>query len=155
MARTVATETRVDRAGLEEFVRTRHHGVLSTVRQDGTPQMSPVTMGLGPDGTILVSSYPERAKVHNLRRHPEASVCVLSDAFGGPWVQVSGSTAVIDLPDALEGLVTYFRSISGEHPDWVEYRQAMADQGKVLIRMVPEEWGPISTGGFPPRLADT
>jgi PPOX class probable F420-dependent enzyme len=117
--------------------------------------MSPVTMGLGPDGTILVSSYPERAKVHNLRRHPEASVCVLSDAFGGPWVQVSGSTAVIDLPDALEGLVTYFRSISGEHPDWVEYRQAMADQGKVLIRMVPEEWGPISTGGFPPRLADT
>jgi PPOX class probable F420-dependent enzyme len=155
MARSVATETRVDRAGLEEFVRPRHHGVLSTQKQDGTPQMSPVTMGLGPDGAILVSSYPERAKVANLRRHHRASVCVLSDEFGGPWVQASGPVAVVDLPEALEGLVTYFRSISGEHPDWAEYRQAMVDQGKVLIRLVPQEWGPISTGGFPPRLADS
>jgi PPOX class probable F420-dependent enzyme len=122
MARTIATETRVDRAGLEEFIRPRHHGVLSTRRRDGTPQMSPVTMGLGPDGAILVSSYPERAKVHNLRRDQLATVCVLSDEFGGPWVQVSGPAAVVDLPEALEGLVTYFRSISGEHPDWVEYR---------------------------------
>jgi PPOX class probable F420-dependent enzyme len=155
MARTIATETRVDRAGLEEFIRPRHHGVLSTRRRDGTPQMSPVTMGLGPDGAILVSSYPERAKVHNLRRDQLATVCVLSDEFGGPWVQVSGPAAVVDLPEALEGLVTYFRSISGEHPDWVEYRQAMVDQGKVLIRLVPAQWGPISTGGFPSRLADS
>jgi PPOX class probable F420-dependent enzyme len=154
MARTVATETRVDRAALEEFIRTRHHGILSTRRQDGNPQMSPVTLGLSPDGAILVSSYPERAKVHNLRRHAEATICILSDEFGGPWIQVSGPTAVVDLPEALEGLVTYFRSISGEHPDWAEYRQAMADQGKVLIRLTPQEWGPISTGGFPPRLAD-
>jgi PPOX class probable F420-dependent enzyme len=155
MARSIATETRVDRAGLEEFIRPRHHGVLSTRRRDGTPQMSPVTMGLGPDGAILVSSYPERAKVHNLRRDELATVCVLSDEFGGPWVQVSGPAAVVDLPEAVEGLVTYFRSISEEHPDWAEYRQAMVDQGKVLIRLVPEQWGPISTGGFPPRLADT
>jgi PPOX class probable F420-dependent enzyme len=155
MARSIATETLVDRAGLDEFIATRHHAVLSTLRQDGTPQMSPVTMGLGPDGAILVSSYPERAKVRNLRRHPRATVCVLSDEFGGPWVQVSGPVAVVDLPEALDGLVTYFRSISGEHPDWAEYRQAMFDQGKVLIRLVPEQWGPISTGGFPPRRADT
>lgn len=116
--------------------------------------MSPVTMGLGPDGAILVSSYPERAKVRNLRRHGYADVCVLSEEFGGPWVQVSGPAAVIDLPEALEGLVTYFRSISGEHPDWAEYRHAMVEQGKVLIRLQPERWGPISTGGFPPRLAE-
>jgi PPOX class probable F420-dependent enzyme len=154
MARTIATVTRVDQSGLEEFIRHRHHCILSTRRQDGNAQMSPVTMGLGPDGAILVSSYPERAKVHNLRRHGEASVCVLSDEFGGPWVQVSGPTVVVDLPEALEGLVTYFRSISGEHSDWAEYRQAMVDQGKVLIRLVPEEWGPISTGGFPARLAN-
>lgn len=155
MVRSIATDTPVDRDGLEEFIRTRHHGILCTRRRDGTPQMSPVTMGLGPDGAILVSSYPERAKVRNLRRHRHAAVCVLSDEFGGPWVQVSGPVAVVDLPEALEGLVTYFRSISGEHSDWAEYRQAMVDQGKVLIRLVPEEWGPISTGGFPPRLADT
>jgi PPOX class probable F420-dependent enzyme len=111
-------------------------------------------MGVDPDGAILVASYPERAKVANLRARPEASVCVLSDSFSGEWVQVSGAATVVDLPDAVEGLVTYFRSISGEHPDWDEYRRAMVDQGKVLIRIEPRRWGPISRGGFPARLAD-
>jgi PPOX class probable F420-dependent enzyme len=155
MARTYASDTVVDRAGLEVFIQPRHHGILATERRDGSRQLSPVTMGVGPDGAILVSSYPERAKVHNLRRRPEASVLVLSDDFGGEWVQVSGAATVIDLPEALEGLVTYFRSISGEHSDWDEYRQAMLDQGKVLIRIAVERWGPISKGGFPPRLADS
>jgi PPOX class probable F420-dependent enzyme len=153
--RSIASESKVDRAALLDFIRSRHRAVLCTMRADGTPQMSPVTMGVGPDGAILVSSYPERAKVRNLRRNARAAVCVLSEEFGGPWVQVSGPVAVVDLPDALEGLVTYFRSISGEHSDWDEYRQAMVDQGKVLLTMTPERWGPISTGGFPPRLADS
>ena len=153
MARTIAVDVPVDRRGLEDFIRPRHNAILSTQRRDGTTQMSPVTMGVDPHGTILVASYPERAKVRNLRRCPRADVCVLSDGFSGEWVQVSGSTTVVDLPDAVEGLVTYFRAVSGEHPDWREYRQAMIDQGKVLIRMVPETWGPISRGGFPARLA--
>jgi PPOX class probable F420-dependent enzyme len=140
---------------MEEFIRPRHHAILTTQRRDGTPQMSPVTMGVDPDGTVVVASYPERAKVHNLRRHPAAALCVLSDDFGGEWVQVAGPAAVVDLPEALEGLVTYFRSISGEHPDWDEYRQAMVDQGKCLIKVHPEQWGPISRGGFPPRLASS
>jgi PPOX class probable F420-dependent enzyme len=155
MARPIASETSVDRVGLEEFIRTRHHAVLSTQRKDGTPQMSPVTMGVGPEGAILISSYPERAKVHNLRRDGGASLCVLSDEFGGPWIGVTGVITVHDLPEAMEGLVTYFRSISGEHPDWEEYKQAMVHQGKVLLRMVPDRWGPISTGGFPLRPADS
>ncbi len=75
--------------------------------------------------------------------------------FGGEWVQVSGAAGIISVPDAVEGLVTYFRSISGEHPDWAEYRKAMVDQGKVLITLVPERWGPIARGGFPARLADS
>jgi PPOX class probable F420-dependent enzyme len=155
MARSIASDILVDRTGLEEFIRPRHHAILSTRRRDGSPQMSPVTMGVDPGGTILIASYPERAKVHNLRSHHQASVCVLSDDFGGAWVQVSGTTTVVDLPDAMEGLVTYFRSISGEHPDWDEYRQAMTDQGKVLIRVALESWGPVSKGGFPPRLVDS
>jgi len=114
--------------------------------------MSPVTMGVDPDGTVLVASYPERAKVHNVRRHGQAALCILSADFGGEWVQASGTATVVDLPEAMEGLVTYFRSISGEHSDWDEYRQAMIDQGKVLIRVAIERWGPISKGGFPPHL---
>jgi PPOX class probable F420-dependent enzyme len=155
MARTVALDTPVDRSGLEEFIRPRHNAILSTQKLDGTPQMSPVTMGVDPQGTILVASYPERAKVRNLRRDPRVDVCVLSDRFGDEWVQVSGQATVVALPQALDGLVTYFRSISGEHPDWQEYRQAMIDQGKVLIQIEPQSWGPISRGGFPARLADS
>ena len=90
MARAFASDTTVDRAGLEEFIRPRHHAIVCTQRRDGSPQMSPVTMGVGPDGAILIASYPERAKVRNLRRHPQADVLVLSDDFGGAWVQVSG-----------------------------------------------------------------
>jgi hypothetical protein len=81
-------------------------------------------------------------------------VLVLSDEFGGAWVQVDGMAEVLDLPDALEPLVDYFRAISGEHPDWDEYRQAMRTQGKCLIRIAPTRWGPIATGGFPARLAE-
>jgi PPOX class probable F420-dependent enzyme len=155
MPRSIATDTEVDRAALEDFLRPRHHAILGTTRADGDIQMSPVTMGLGQDGSVLIASYPERAKVRNLRRRPQASVCVLSDSFGGSWVQLTGVSTVVDLPDALDGLVEYFRSISGEHPDWNEYRQAMVTQGKVLLKIDIERWGPISQGGFPARLAES
>ena len=154
MARTIATNTRADRDQLLEFLRPRHHAILLTTRRDGRPQSSPNTCGVDAEGRIVISTYPERAKVHNIRRDPRVSVCVLSDEWNGPWVQVDGTAEVIDLPDALEPLVEYFRSISGEHPDWDEYRRAMQDQGKSLIRITVDAWGPIATGGFPARLAD-
>jgi PPOX class probable F420-dependent enzyme len=125
-----------------------------TTRADGRPQASPVTCGLDGEGRIVVSSYPERAKVGNARRRPDASIVVLSDDFDGPWVQVDGRVEVLDMPEALEGLVEYFRVISGEHPDWDEYRAAMGRQGKSLLRLTPGRWGPIATGGFPARLVD-
>ena len=152
MARQIATNDTVDRAALVEFLRPRHRLILSTERSDGSPQMSPVTSGVDAEGRIVIATYPQRAKVTNLRTRPAASACVLSDEWNGPWVQVSGTAEVVDLPDAVEGLVEYFRSISGEHPDWDEYRQAMVDQGKCLIRLTIDRWGPIATGGFPPEL---
>ncbi len=154
MARTIATTTTVDHAGMLDFVRPRHHMVLVTTRRDGGPQLSPVTGGVDGQGRIVISTYPERAKVHNVRRHPEVSVLVLSDDFGGAWLQVDGVCEVLDLPEALDPLVEYFRVIAGEHPDWDEYRQAMREQGKSLLRVTPTRWGPIATGGFPARLAD-
>ncbi len=154
MPRTIATARKPDHQELLEFVRPRHHALLSTTRRDGTPQLSPVTCGLDDDGRVLISTYPERAKTHNARRDSRVSVCVLSDEWDGPYVQIDGEAEVLDLPDALEPLVEYFRVISGEHPDWDEYREAMQRQGKSLIRITPSRWGPIATGGFPPRLAD-
>ena len=153
MARTIATNDAVDLEGLLEFARPRHHLVLITTRADGRPQASPVTGGVDPQGRIVVSTYPERAKTVNARRDPRVSVVVLSDDFGGAWVQVDGDCEVIDPPESVEPLVEYFRCISGEHPDWDEYRQAMRDQGKSLLRITPTRWGPVATGGFPARLA--
>ncbi|GLP73100.1 PPOX class F420-dependent enzyme [Mycobacterium antarcticum] len=150
MARKLATADAVDRAALLDFVRPRHQMVLTTYRSDGSLQSSPVTGGVDDEGRIVIASYPQRAKSANLRRDARASVTVLSDEFNGPYVQVDGDAEVIELPEAVEPLVDYFRAIAGEHSDWDEYRQAMIDQGKCLIRIAPGRWGPVATGGFPP-----
>jgi PPOX class probable F420-dependent enzyme len=153
MSPQIATSTRVDRDGMIEFARPRHHAILITARPDGSPQASPVTCGVDDAGRVVISTYPERAKTVNARRSGTASVVVLSDDFGGPWMQLDGDAEVLDMPDAVDALVDYYRSISGEHPDWDEYREAMRRQGKSLIRVTPRRWGPIATGGFPARLA--
>ncbi len=150
MAPSVATTTRPDRDGLIAFLRERNKAVIITTRRDGRPQSSPVSCGVDPEGRLVISTYPERAKAQNVRRNPWVSVCMLSDDWDGPYVHVDGTAEVLDLPDALEPLVAYFRSLSGEHPDWDEYREAMQRQGKSLIRVTIERWGPIATGGFPP-----
>lgn len=149
----IARADRVDMNELLEFLRPRHRCLLVTTRADGRPQIAPVTSGVDNAGRLVVSTYPERAKVRNLRRSPFATACILSDEWNGPWVQVEGRAEVLDMPEALDGLVEYFRCISGEHPDWNEYRDAMRRQDKSLIRLQIERWGPVATGGFPARLA--
>ena len=152
MPRRIATTPEVDRDALLDFVRPRHHMVVITARRDGRPQASPVTGGVDDQGRIVISTYPDRAKAGNARRDPQVSVLVLSDEYDDAWVQVDGSCEVIDPPDSVEPLVDYYRCIAGEHPDWEEYRQAMRDQGKSLLRITPERWSPVATGGFPARL---
>src|SRR3954447_22604154 len=156
-----ATADRVDRDSLLEFLRPRHQAVLLTRRRGGGAQLSPVTCGVDAEGRIVVSTYPQRAKAANVRRDPEVarrdpevSLCVLSPDWNGAWVQRDGRAEVLDLPEAMEPLVEYYRSISGEHPDWDEYREAMTRQGKSLIRVTITGWGPVATGGFPPEVID-
>jgi PPOX class probable F420-dependent enzyme len=152
VARTIAQNTSVDLDELLTFVRPRHRFILITQRSDGSPQASPVTGGVDDSGRLVISTYPERAKTRNLRRRPQASVVVLSDEWNDAWVQVDGTAEVIDAADDVEPFVEYFRNISGEHSDWDEYRQAMVDQGKSIIRISIDRWGPVATGGFPARL---
>jgi PPOX class probable F420-dependent enzyme len=154
MAPNIATNTVVDLEGLLEFVRPRHRAILLTTRADGRPQGSPLTCGVDDAGHIVVSTYPERAKTKNAKRDERVSVVVLSDEWNGAWVQVDGSAEVLDVPESVEPLVEYYRNIAGEHSDWDEYRAAMVKQGKSIIRITPERWSPLSTGGFPARLAD-
>ena len=153
MSPQIATADVVGRDALLDFIRPRHQVVLVTRKRDGSPQLSPVTAGVDGHGRLVVATYPERAKTYNARRDARVDALVLSDDFGGPWVQISGRGEVLDLPEAMEPLVEYFRSIAGEHSDWADYRAAMQRQGKSLIRVTIERWGPIATGGFPARLA--
>ena len=102
----------------------------------------------------MVATYPERVKVMNARRNSVASLLVMGQEFNSEWVQVDGDLEVLDLPEALDPLYDYFRSVSGEHPDWDEYRDAMVQQGKALLRLSIATWSPISQGGFPAHLAE-
>ncbi len=153
MPRKIATAEQVDREQMLEFVRPRHKLTLVTTRRDGRPQLSPVTGGVDAEGRVVISTYPGRAKTANLRRDPRTSVLVHGDEWDDAYVQLDGTAEVIEMPEAVEPLVDYYRSIAGEHPDWEEYREAMASQGKSLIRVTIERWGPIATGGFPPEHA--
>ncbi|MFC8193175.1 PPOX class F420-dependent oxidoreductase [Cellulomonas sp. NPDC057328] len=153
MPRSIATTTTVDLTALLDFVRPRHHMLLVTARADGRPQVSPVSGGVDQDGRIVISTYPDRAKTRNAERDARVSVCVLSDEWDGAWVQVDGTAEVLHMPEAEDALVDYFRCIAGEHPDWDEYRAAMRLQGKSLLRITPERWSPIATGGFPADVA--
>ncbi len=148
----MASDIDVDRAGLDAHLAGHHQWVLATTRADDRPQMSLVTGGLTAGGHLAISSYPERAKVINVRRNPLVSVAVMGEAFNEPWIQIDGEAEVLDMPEAGDAFVEYYRSISGEHPDWDEYRQAMVDQGKCMIMVAPTRWSPVSKGGFPPSL---
>lgn len=130
-----------------EYIRTHHHAVLATLRRDGTPQMSPVGAAVDDDGRVIVSSRETAMKVKNLRRQPRAWVCVFPDSFWGQeFVQVEGDVSVVSLPDAMEPLVDYYRKISGEHPDWDDYRTAMEREQRVLIRLDLTRAGPDVAG---------
>ena len=147
-----ASDVELDRDELAEHLSGRHQWVLATTRADGRPQMSLVTGGMIADGRLAISTYPERVKAKNARRNPHVSVAVMGEQFDEAWVQIDGDAEVLDLPEAGEAFVEYYRSISGEHPDWDEYRQAMVDQGKCMILVTPTRWSPLSKGGFPPSL---
>jgi PPOX class probable F420-dependent enzyme len=119
---------------------------MCTLRRDGTPQMSPVTVNVDDEGRVIVSSRQTAYKVRNLRRDPRAWVCVFPDTFYGNWVQVSGTATVVDLPEAMEPLVDYYRRTAGEHPDWDDYRAAMERERRVLIRIEVTQAGPDRQG---------
>lgn len=128
------------------YIRDNHHAVIATFRQDGRPQMTPVVCGVDDDGCVIVSTREAAYKTRHLRRDPRVSLCVFPDGFFGEWVQVEGNATVVSLPDALDGLVDYYRRVAGEHPDWDDYRNAMEREGRVLVRIELERAGPTKSG---------
>jgi PPOX class probable F420-dependent enzyme len=129
-----------------EFVRTRHHAVLGTLKTDGTPQLSPVTAGVDDAGHVVISTRQTAYKVRHIRRDPRVWLCAFPDTFFGQWVQIEGTADIVELPEAMDGLVDYYRRISGEHTDWDEYRAAMESQQRVLLRITITKTGPTVSG---------
>ena len=128
------------------FAAVNHRAVLATKRSDGRPQLSPVTVGVDGEGHVVVSSRERAAKVKNLERDPFASLCLLNDGFFGEWMQVEGRVEIVRLPEAMDLLVDYYRRISGEHPDWEDYRAAMERDRRVALLVTPERAGPTYSG---------
>jgi PPOX class probable F420-dependent enzyme len=129
-----------------DFVREHHDAVMSTYRRDGSPQLSPITCNVDGDGLVVVSTRETAMKTKNLRRDPRVSLCVVSSGFYGDWIQLDGTAEVVSLPDAMEPLVDYYRSLRGDHPDWEDYRAAMARDQRVIVRITPERAGPDRSG---------
>jgi PPOX class probable F420-dependent enzyme len=136
----------VDPDRAREFLRAHHRAVLATIRRDGRPQLSPVAAAVDDAGRVLVSTRETAVKAKNLARDPRASLCVLNDGFFGEWVQVDGNAEIVHLPEAMELLVDYYRRISGEHPDWEDYRAAMRRERRVMVRLTITRAGPDVSG---------
>jgi PPOX class probable F420-dependent enzyme len=136
----------VDTGRAADFLRAHHRAVLATSRSDGMPQLSPVTCAVDDEGLVLISTRETAVKTKNLRRRPRASLCVFTDTFFGEWVQVEGNAEVISLPDAMDLLVDYYRRVSGEHPEWDDYRAAMIRDRRVIVRITITRAGPDVSG---------
>jgi PPOX class probable F420-dependent enzyme len=128
------------------FLKTHHRAVLTTYRRNGQPQMSPVLVGADEAGWVIMSTRETAYKTHNMQRDPRVSLCVFTDKFFGDWLQIDGTVEIISMPAALEGLVDYYRTVVGEHPDWADYRAAMARDKRVLVRIKIEQVGPERQG---------
>jgi PPOX class probable F420-dependent enzyme len=136
----------MDAAEVQQFLRSNHHAVMATFRRDGRPAMSPVTVGLDGEGRVMVSTRETAMKVKHLRRDPRVSISAFTDRFYGDWVQAEGTAEIVELPEAMDLLVDYYRSISGEHPDWDDYRAAMQREQRVVVRFAIERAGPNVQG---------
>jgi PPOX class probable F420-dependent enzyme len=136
----------VDVAGAQAFLRANNHAVMATFRRDGRPALSPVTVGLDEAGRVVVSTRQTAMKVKHLRRDPRVAITAFTERFYGEFVQVEGIAEIVELPGAMEELVAYYRRISGEHPDWDDYRAAMVRDQRVLVRFAIDRAGPTRTG---------
>lgn len=129
-----------------DFLRRNHRAVMATRHPSGRIQLSPIGVGVDEGGRAIVSTRETARKARNLARDPWTSLCVMNDGFYGEWVQVDGEAELVHLPEAMELLVDHYRRLSGEHPDWDDYRAAMRREQRVLVRISLTRAGPDTHG---------
>jgi PPOX class probable F420-dependent enzyme len=116
-----------------EFVASNHRAVLVTRRSRWGIADLAVLVGVDGEGMLVISTREGASKTHNLRRDPTAVLCVVSDDFLGRWMQLEGTAQIVSLPEAMEGLVDY-------------YRRAVEQQRRVLVRVSIDMVGPTRAG---------
>ena len=127
------------------YVRDNSRAVLATRRRDGSPQMSPVNIAVV-DEEIIMSTRETAIKTWNMRRDPISWLCVFPDKWLGRWVQLQCRAEIVNLPDAMDLLVSYYRALSGEHPDWDDYKRPMVDDQRCIVKFEIEAAGPDIQG---------
>jgi PPOX class probable F420-dependent enzyme len=136
----------VDLDKAREFIKENSRAVLATQRRDGRPQMTPIVAAVDDQGRLMISSRETAYKTKNIRRNPDVSLLFINPNFFGEWVQVDGTVEIVSLPEAMELLVDYYRRLSGEHPDWDDYRAAMEKDRRLILRVTIERAGPDRSG---------
>jgi PPOX class probable F420-dependent enzyme len=129
-----------------DFLRANHRAVLATYHPDGRAQLSPVLVAVDTAGRAVVSTRETAVKTRNVLRNPRVALCVMNDGFFGDWTLIEGEAVIVHLPAAMEPLVDYYRGLSGEHPDWADYRAAMERERRVLIQVTLTRAGPDFAG---------
>jgi PPOX class probable F420-dependent enzyme len=127
----------IDLERARQFLKVRHDGILATIMRDGRPQLSNILYLLDEDGRIKISVTQTRAKTHNLRRDPRASLHVQGrDRY--EYLVIEGSAALVEGAGLKEALRHYYRKVRGEHPDWAEYDAAMVTEQRLLLSVSVE-----------------
>ncbi len=126
---------------VKDFLSNNHKAVLTTYRKNGNAQMSIIVVGPYRDGAAFTTTA-DRAKLINLKRDPRCTLLVSQDSWWG-FLVLEGHAEILspkntDAEGLQQTLRGVYRSIAGEHPDWEEYDQAMLDERRSAVIVIPD-----------------
>ena len=129
----------------QKFLRANHRACIAVHQRDGWPQMTFVSPGIDASGRVIITSRGTTYKIKHVRRDPRVSLLVFGEQYSGSkFVQIHGTAEIIELPEAMDTLIYWYKQVRGEHKDWDEYREKMTAEKRVIIRVTIEKAGPQS-----------
>jgi PPOX class probable F420-dependent enzyme len=130
-------------ADAQDFLQLNRRACIAVRQKDGWPQMTLVTPGIDPQGRVIITSRGTTFKVKHLRRDPRVSMLIFGEQYSGSkFVQIHGTAEIIELPQAMDILIYWYKQVRGEHKNWEAYKKQMADEKRVIIRVKIEKVGP-------------
>ena len=128
-----------------KFMRENHRACIAVRQKDGWPQMTFVTPGIDTQGRAIITSRGTTYKIKHIRRDPRVSMLIFGEQYSGSkFVQIRGTAEIIELPEAMDTLIFWYKQVRGEHKNWDDYRKQMHDEKRVIIRVNIEKAGPQS-----------